>query len=80
VFFVLEQVEVELFVKVFGAQVRQMDRHIGEVAGGFAPNGSQDLFFQLREVAAGNLSITPGKLAGKLLVESGHANPVARYP
>jgi hypothetical protein len=27
-----------------------------------------------------NLSITAGKLAGKLLVESGHADPVSRHP
>jgi hypothetical protein len=30
--------------------------------------------------AARNLSITAGKLAGKLLVESGHADPVSRHP
>jgi hypothetical protein len=33
-----------------------------------------------RKTRIGNFSITQGKLAGKLLVESGHADSVARHP
>jgi hypothetical protein len=43
---------------------------VGRIEGDAAPGSKKSR----------NLSITQGKMAGKLLVESGHAHPVARHP
>ena len=49
---IFQELERGLFLVVLGTEVRRMDRHIRHVTGGFAPDGSQGLLFQLREVGA----------------------------